>query len=107
MKLRPHLVALVLVAVVPIVLFATVVVVLLWQTDRRGTEERLRNTARALALAVDREVVSAVSSLEILASSQRLDHGDVAGFYAEARRALESQRRHGWATIVLTSASGE
>jgi sensor domain CHASE-containing protein len=68
MKLRTHLVALVLVAVVPIVLFATVVVVLLWQTDRRGTEERLRNTARALALAVDREVVSAVSSLEILAA---------------------------------------
>lgn len=77
MKLRTHLVALVLVAVVPIVLFATVVVVLLWLADRRGTEERLRNTARALALAVDREVVSAVSSLEILASSRRLDQGDV------------------------------
>jgi len=107
MKLRTHLVALVLVAVVPIVLFATVVVVLLWQTDRRGTEERLRNTARALALAVGREVVSAVSSLEILASSRRLDQGDVAGFYAEARRALDTQRRHGWATIVLTSPAGE
>ena len=47
MKLRTNLVALVLAAVVPIVLFATVVVVLLWRTDRRGTEERLRNTARA------------------------------------------------------------
>ena len=87
MKLRTHLVSLVLAAVVPIVLFATVVIVLLWHRDRAATEERLRNTARALALAVDREVLSSVTSLELLAASEHLDRPDLGAFYKIATRA--------------------
>jgi signal transduction histidine kinase/ActR/RegA family two-component response regulator len=107
MKLRTNLVALVLAAVVPIVLFATVVVVLLWRTDRRGTEDRLRNTARALALAVDREVLSTVTTLEALASAEELDRPELPRFHVVARRALEAQRANGWLDIVLTSRAGE
>jgi signal transduction histidine kinase len=107
MKLRTNLVALVLAAVIPIVVFATIVVVLVWRSDRAANEARLRNTARALALAVDREVLSTVTTLETLASSEHLDRPDLAAFHNVARRALDTQRGHGWLTILLTSREGE
>jgi signal transduction histidine kinase len=107
MKLRTNLIALVLAAMLPIVVFATVAVVLLWRADRRGTEERLRNTARALALAVDREVLSTVTTLEALASAEELDRPDLPAFHAVSRRALTTLRGNGWLTIILTSPTGE
>jgi signal transduction histidine kinase len=106
MKLRTNLIALVLAAVVPIVVFATIVVVLVWRNDRAAAEARLRNTARALALAVDREVLSTVTTLQVLAGSEQLDRPDLAAFHAVVRRALETQRNNGWATILLTSREG-
>ena len=107
MRLRTHLIALVLAAVIPVLVFASVVIVLLWRHERAATEDRLRNTARALALAVDRAVLSTVTILEALATSEHLDRGDLTAFHRVARRALESQRDNGWATVVLASRTGE
>ena len=107
MKLRTNLITLVLAAIVPVVVFATVVVILLWRHDRDATEARLRNTARALALAVDREAMSTVTTLNALASSEHLDRPDLRAFHATARRALESQRGAGWLTVLLISRDGD
>jgi len=106
MKLRTNLIALVLAAVIPIVVFATVVVVVFWRSERQSTEARLRNTARALALAVDREVSASVTTLEVLATSEHLDRPNLRAFYDVAARAVESQRADGWLTIVLASTEG-
>jgi signal transduction histidine kinase/ActR/RegA family two-component response regulator len=106
-RLRTSLVALVVAGIVPVLIFASAVVVVLWRHDREATEARLRNTARALALAVDREVSAAVTTLEVLATSEYLERGDLRAFYGVAARAVESQRADGWLTIVLTSADGE
>jgi signal transduction histidine kinase len=105
-KLRTNLVALVVAAIVPVLIFATVVVVLLWRHERQTTEARLRNTARALALAVDRELSAAVTTLEVLATSEYLDREDLRAFHDVAARAVQSQRADGWLTIVLTSPDG-
>ena len=61
-------------------------------------DQRLQDTARALSLAVDREVQSIEALLDGLASSPYLDQGDFRGFYAQADQL--AARYGGW--VVLT-----
>jgi len=52
--LRRQLITLVVVAVVPMLVFAFVMVALLGRQERRSTEQGLRDGTRALTLAIDR-----------------------------------------------------
>jgi PAS domain S-box-containing protein len=105
MKLRSHLVVLVLVVLVPILTFSGVTAVLFARHHRQSIEQGLRETARALALAVDRELASSISTLQALATSQYLDTGDLEAFYREAQAVLPSQER--WSTILLVDPTGQ
>ena len=49
-----------------------------------------RDTARALTVAVDRELISSLSTLGALATSEHLDTGDLRRFYAEVRDVWET-----------------
>ena len=66
------------------------------QHQRHMVDAGLLNTARALAVTVERELQASISALSILASSATLHGGDLAAFYEEARRVCQHQP---WWTI--------
>jgi PAS domain S-box-containing protein len=103
-SLRMHLVLLVVLAVLPILGFAAALVVVVSHHEQRSVERGLTETARALGLAVDREVLGAVAALEALAASEHLDDGRVDAFYRQAVRVRDSQP--GWQSVFLLDAHG-
>jgi PAS domain S-box-containing protein len=104
MRLRWYVLALVAVTLVPVALVAALVVSLAHQGDRRELEQALVERARALAVAVDREVDTCVAALEGLATSDHLDSGDLARFYKQAGRAKRAHPQ--WLSIALMDPSG-
>ncbi|HET8564349.1 MAG TPA: cache domain-containing protein, partial [Candidatus Binatia bacterium] len=67
-------------------------------------ERDLRERARILALAVDQELVSALHTLQALATSEHLDSEAFAEFHRLSVRVLTSQSE--WKTIILYDLSG-
>ena len=103
MKLRTHLIILTLATVVPVVLFAVGLIVYHTRLERSSLERGMRDTARALALALDRDVNDIKTGVETLAASRYLNGPvDLAHFYEEA--ATVSKGFGGWA--VLSDPSG-
>src|SRR2546421_10673150 len=100
MKLRTHLALLVAATALPVL-----AVVILVQRDRQASvESGLQETARAVAVAVERELDSSITVLRTLAASPALDGRDFAAFYEQARRAREVNPR--WLTVSPVDASG-
>lgn len=99
MKLRSHLIILVVAALLPVLIFAGVMIVVFGRQQQKLVENSLVDTARALSLAVDRELIAWIGTLETLATSGHLDSGDLKKFYDQAQRVLDA--RQDWETIVL------
>src|SRR5437879_11582517 len=91
MRLRSHLIALVLAVLVPMVVFAAIVVVMFGRQQRATAERGAVQTARALMNAVDEALGSTVTALEALATARSLAQGELKEFHAEARRVLATQ----------------
>src|SRR5690242_21526929 len=70
--LRSRLVLLVLVTLLPLEIFAVTLLLLFAHEARRTTERGMRETAQALALAIDREVGEVRAALGVLAVSPLL-----------------------------------
>jgi hypothetical protein len=85
------LIALILVALIPMVFFAAVIVLNLGREQRMSVERGLQTTVRALAIAVERELAASIRALEVLATSDLLSRGDLAAFHARATRAVDAQ----------------
>jgi len=81
MALRRYLIILAALTILPLVGFTTWIALEVHREDRARAERALTETARALSLAVEREVTAMVSSLESLATSTDLDTGNLKGFY--------------------------
>ena len=105
LALRYHLVLLVSVAVIPIVLFAGWSVLDIGRARRHLVEDGLRTTVRALATAVEREIMASVRSLEVLATSDALTRDDLRAFHAHAVRVLVANDV--WYTVALTDTRGQ
>jgi len=102
-RLRTHLILLTLATVVPVVLFAVGLIIYHTRLERSSLERGMRDTARALALALDRDVNDIKAGVETLAGSRYLDgRVDLPHFYEEA--ATISKGFGGWA--VLSDPSG-
>ena len=104
MKLRSHLIILVLVAVLPLLVFSGILLGLAADSERDATERGLRATGRALGTAVDHTLDNAIGALEVLATSELLDAGDLPAFHAAAARVLEAQR--GWRSVTVVDSTG-
>jgi PAS domain S-box-containing protein len=102
LKVRSYLVVLVLAALIPVVTFAAVAIVRLARLERATSEQGMRETARALSLAVDRELASARAALLFLVVSPHLRAGDLEAFH---RHALDALSLRG-STIVLSGPTG-
>jgi PAS domain S-box-containing protein len=90
--LRTHLVALALAAAVPSLIIGAVASWHAVGSYREAFEERLEDSARGLALAVDAEINNHLTTLAALAASPLLDGGstNLEAFYMHARRAAEA-----------------
>jgi PAS domain S-box-containing protein len=102
LKVRSYLVVLVLAALIPVVTFGAVAIVRLARLERAASEQAMREMARALALAVDRELAGTRSTLLFLATSPHLRSGDLVAFH---RQAIDAVTLRG-SGIVLSTPSG-
>ncbi len=75
MKLRTHLVVLVLAAVLPLLAFSAVMGTIFWHQQRAAYDERHLERVRALAMALDRELEGHARALHVLAQSAALQSG--------------------------------
>ncbi|HSF58204.1 MAG TPA: PAS domain-containing protein [Candidatus Binatia bacterium] len=105
LKLRVHLIVLTAATLLPIIIFTVVIAMFLarreQETFQRGASER----TLALLTAVDTELKGAITTLEALATGQRLETGDLQGFHEQLTRVLET--RPNWFSIKLALPSGE
>lgn len=69
----------------PVTILLTVALTMLQNATRAEALRGLQETARATALAVDRELGSAESALRVLASSVDLANGNLRDFYRKAK----------------------
>jgi signal transduction histidine kinase len=104
-SLRSILILLVVTAFAPLLVFAIAMVILSARSEREVFERGATERTRALITAVDAELKNSISTLEALATSDRLDGGYLRGFYDEAGRVLKSQP--GWRNVIVSSPSGE
>jgi len=105
LTLKWHLVLLVAAALLPVVLFAVVVVHRLSLNKRAASERRLVLAARNLTQDVEREISATTRTLQALAASERLDKGDFKAFYNEARRTVQTQPT--WVNAILLTPDGQ
>jgi signal transduction histidine kinase/CheY-like chemotaxis protein len=104
MRLRSHLITLVLAALVPVLGFSALVI---RENDRlqlAATERGMRETTHAIATTVDEVVLSAISALEALAESDHLDAPDLRAFAEYSRRVTKA---HGWTNVFLFNLEGQ
>ena len=103
-SVRIHLVILVLAAVLPLLVLTAL---LFWrdvQLRHEAVERGMRNTTRALSLAVDREVGSVLAVAQTLAACPDIDSRDFKPFYDLSAMAAETIK-DGW--VVLFDPTGQ
>jgi hypothetical protein len=105
MKLRTFLLAVIGLALVPLLGVAGVAIWWAHQDERRATEQALLSQARALTGAVDREVETTLAELKALAASSDLASGDLRTFYERAALARQAHPR--WLTVALVDSAGQ
>jgi len=99
-----RLASLVAACVLPVWICAGYLVHYSFENKRSLIERHMLETARALNMVVDREVVSVRAALAALSTSPSLDNGDLAGFH---RQVLEVLQSFEGADIVMADASGQ
>jgi two-component system sensor histidine kinase/response regulator len=102
--IRFWLKCLVIGCLLPATLGFALILAISYQQQRSGIERHTVATARALMQAVDAELYGPQSALQILAASQRLSSGDLAGFYRQASDALPNV---GGNYISVTDSTGQ
>ena len=88
MKIRSHLLILVLSTLLPILALSVIISVIFWREQRWALEQRYLERVRAISVALDRELEGYIRALQILAESPALQAGDLRSFYDQAVRVL-------------------
>lgn len=84
--MRVYLVAFAVAVAIPIVVFATFLLVRYAQQERVELENAAERTARQVAQVVDAELSGLLNAITGLAASSNLANGNIAGFYEETVR---------------------
>src|SRR4029453_12047111 len=104
-SIRAHLLLLVVGTLLPAVVIAAVLVRRVVADNRTAVEQRLLETARAVASVVDAELVGTIRALQGLGESDRLTTGEIPGFYGQAQRLLLTQPT--WSAVSLSTPDGQ
>ncbi|GEM_PF-1022867 len=102
--IRFRLTYLVYACVVPVFLVVSLFVAYTYINKRALIENHMLETARALTLAVDRDLAHIQSALQVLATSPYLAEGNLRGFHGQAREIL---RHFPGADIILADETGQ
>ena len=105
MKIRTHLVILVLGAVLPLLVFSVAMTAIFWRAQRRAFEQQFLERVRAMSIALDSELERYLGLLGILGKSPYLQAGELQRFYEEAKRVRADQLI--WVNIILTDRKGQ
>jgi signal transduction histidine kinase len=92
-------------ALFPVLLFAIGGVVALAGRERHGIETGLRDTARSLALGVDKELDSSVTALQALTTSALLQ-SDAYSMFHEQLAKVRAEARAPWVTAAAVDGAG-
>jgi signal transduction histidine kinase len=98
MRVRTHLSLLAMAVFLPMIVGAGVAIKLLLDAERHAALRGMQELARASVLAMDQELTAAIAAGQALSTSARLQTGDFAGFYNQARIANAGSHRE---TAVL------
>ncbi|HZR70269.1 MAG TPA: ATP-binding protein [Burkholderiales bacterium] len=104
LALRAQLLVPVIVASVPLAVFAAALMFTLWQYQQNRLETQQKETAAALASVVDKELSSTVRQLQYLGTGPELVRGDFDGFLKRTRQVLAVAKE--WTNVVLFSRDG-
>jgi len=104
LRLRSHLIVLVGAAVLPLLLFAVLIVRQDVGERREIMDRGMQDTVRARSLAIDGEVKTSLAVLQTLAASPFLDRGDLAHFHEVCTRAMRDRPD---AYVVLFDPTGK
>jgi hypothetical protein len=102
-RLRGILALLVLATTVPLGLFAGLLIAMSSQQQRAVVDRQNVDTARAISIAIDKEVESATDVLAVLASVEDLLRRDIQSFRTFALRLIP--RQPGWHAVLLADPS--
>jgi two-component sensor histidine kinase len=91
-RIRTFLILFALALTFPLVAFGIFAVNYMAALEEREIENRVLQVARALAENIDRELESAIVTLQTLATSRLLHQNDFAGFHAQASTALRREK---------------
>jgi signal transduction histidine kinase len=104
-SIRAHLLLLVIGTLLPAVVIAGVLVRRVVADNRTAVEQRLLETARAVASVVDAELAGTIRALQGLGESDRLTTGEIPDFYGQAQRLLLTQPT--WSAVSLSTPDGQ
>jgi hypothetical protein len=90
-KIRSYLIALILSLFVPFTIFAGAIAYTLAERERAASVDGLQSTARALAIAVDRNVADISNSLSVLATAELLHVRELEGLHRFANRVVHER----------------
>jgi signal transduction histidine kinase/ActR/RegA family two-component response regulator len=104
MRLRSHLVGLVLAVLLPMIAFSAIAIVMLGHSQRAAAERSALELSRALMNAVDESLRNTITTLAALATVQSLEEDDLRAFHREARRVVMTQTD--WMEVILLAPDG-
>jgi signal transduction histidine kinase len=85
LRIRSYLALAAIALLVPVVIFAAAALDMLRDAERQAALRGVRESGRASALVVDRELAAAHAALRALATSRHLADGTLDGFYEQAK----------------------
>jgi signal transduction histidine kinase/ActR/RegA family two-component response regulator len=91
-------------AILPIAVMSAVALYAVYRQQQQQAQATGLEIARALSIAIDSELQRTVSVLDVLATSVRLEGGDLRGFHERALKYRETQAH--WRAILLTDREG-
>lgn len=103
LKIRTYLVLMAIAILLPTAIFSAAALQQLRNGERDAALRGLHETARAMALTIDRELTRSTTMLEHLGHSPSLETGDLRKFYQEAAQLQKSPRS--W--IVMVDENGQ
>ena len=91
--------------VLPLTVFAVVLVYYNYEGNRRTAYDRILQIARGVATNIDAEFRAAIASLEVLALSEALERNDLAAFRKQAEHFVKSHFPQ--SNVVVSDATGQ
>ena len=105
LPLRRYLFLLVVAGVLPLAILSGVGLLVLYESQRDEIRRRAQEIVRAQAIAVEAELQRSIAALQVMASTPRLQAGDLREFREIAALALETQPH--WLGVRLATPSGD